>query len=62
MQNIIKNYLYSLSSIALIGSFLMASLPAYSVNILPVDTIIQQAYMRAAQGNDFNSLTTSLTK
>ncbi len=43
-----------------ISSFLVAG-SAYAVSILPVDTMLQQAYLRM-QNDNFSSLTKNLSK
>jgi|GEM_PF-6358549 len=56
-----KTSFISLLTIALMGCFVLLSSPAYGVSILPVDTLIQQAYLRA-QEDGFKSLTKSLSQ
>ncbi len=52
---------YSLFTIIAIGSFLVAPHYIYAVSVLPVDTLIQQAYLRS-QEEDFSALTKSLAQ
>lgn len=62
MQRILKksSLIFSITG-ALLGGFLMFSSPAYGVSILPVDTLLQQAYLRQ-QNNDFSSMSKSLSQ
>lgn len=62
MRKTIKkpSLLLSLTGV-LLGGFLMVSTPAHGVSILPVDTLLQQAYLRH-QANDFSSMSKSLSQ
>lgn len=60
MQKTMRHYLYSLIMIASAICFLLAKTPAYAASILPVDTLIQQAYLRSQEAT-FSSMSKSLS-